>query len=106
MSERFKLEISPSPTHDQYCIIDTEQDILTIYGDLGCIYFTSAPMLCDLLNDLDKENKRLKDELDWSVKCADKFYDTLSSFMKRDLNDIERIFLKNFCKELGVDLDG
>ena len=61
-NERFKLEISPSPTHDQYCIVDTEQDILTIYGDLGCIYFTSAPQLCELLNNLDKENKSLKKE--------------------------------------------
>lgn len=61
LCERFKLEVNPDM--NQYCIIDTEQDVLTIYNDLGCVYFTSAPALCELLNELDKENKKLKMKL-------------------------------------------
>ena len=59
-SKRFKLEIErPTDDNPQYCIIDAEQEDLTIYNDLGCIDFTSAPALCDLLNELDTENKKL-----------------------------------------------
>ena len=74
--KRFKLEISPNTKIEQYCIIDTAQEVLTIYNDLGNIYFTSAPAICDLLNELNNEvedliqdnnrlravNKRLEDE--------------------------------------------
>lgn len=61
MSERFKLQMdSISSKNSQFCIIDTEQDVLTIYNDLGSVYFSSAPALCDLLNELNDENKKLK----------------------------------------------
>ena len=34
-----------------------------------------------------------------------KTFQILQSFSNRDLSDIERIFLNNICKELGVDLE-
>ena len=57
--DRFKLEINPGPNIEEYCIVDNEQDVLTIYNNLGRIYCTSAPALCELLNSLDKKNKKL-----------------------------------------------
>ena len=62
MSKRFDLQISPGPKPEQYCIIDTEQEVLTIYNDLGCIHFTSAPAVCDLLNEQDNMIKSLENE--------------------------------------------
>ncbi|MBQ2653337.1 MAG: hypothetical protein IJF83_07270 [Methanobrevibacter sp.] len=62
MSERFKLEVNPFEENPQYNIIDTEQEVLTIYNDLGCMFFTSAPALCELLNEQDDEIKKLKKE--------------------------------------------
>lgn len=59
-SERFKLEVSPGSKYDQYCIIDTEQEVLTIYNDLGFIHFTSAPAVCELLNEQDTRIKELE----------------------------------------------
>jgi len=66
--KRFELHIDPKPSMDEYCIVDTEQEALTIYNNLGCIYFTSAPALCDLLNELDAENNILHNEQDKRFK--------------------------------------
>ena len=70
MSEdkRYKLSMSNVTNTDaQYCIIDTEQEVMTIYNDLGFWAFSSAPALCDLLNAQQKEITELTEDLDKAV---------------------------------------
>ena len=59
MEKRFELILSGGEV-SQYEIIDHEQKTLTIYNDLGNVYFSSANKICDLLNILHEENERLK----------------------------------------------
>ena len=54
----------------------------------------------DLL-DLTEIAERLNEQ-DETIRHVTK---TLQSFSKRDLVDIERVFLNNLCKELGVKLE-
>ena len=54
----------------------------------------------DLL-DLTEMEERLNEQ-DETIQHVIK---TLQSFSKRDLVDIERIFLNNLCKELGIKLE-
>ena len=54
----------------------------------------------DLL-DLTEIEERLNEQ-DETIQHVNK---TLQSFSKRDLVDIERVFLNNLCKELGVKLE-
>ena len=61
-NDRFELTHN-SIEQSQYEIIDTEQDFITIYNDLGSIYFSSAPELCQLLNELHKENTELRKQI-------------------------------------------
>lgn len=66
-NDRFKLV--PSGDHEQWNIIDivesNENNAIVIYNDLGSIYFSSAPQLCELLNDLYHENQELKEQLNF-----------------------------------------
>lgn len=52
--DRFQLQMEKHGNIDEYCIIDTSKKPLEIYNGLGDIYFSSAPQLCELLNQLDK----------------------------------------------------
>ena len=54
----------------------------------------------DLL-DLTEIEDRLNEQ-DETIQHVTK---TLQSFSKRDLVDIERVFLNNLCKELGIKLE-
>ena len=54
----------------------------------------------DLL-DLTEIEERLNEQ-DETIQHVIK---TLQSFSKRDLVDIERVFLNNLCKELGIKLE-
>ena len=54
----------------------------------------------DLL-DLTEIEERLNEQ-DETIRYVTK---TLQSFSKRDLVDIERVFLNNLCKELGIKLE-
>lgn len=54
----------------------------------------------DLL-DLTEIEERLNEQ----DKTIQQVIKTLQSFSKRDLADIERVFLNNLCKELGVKLE-
>lgn len=63
------------------CILDCEKKVL----------YTDRKKIVKLLN---KQNETIQH-----------ITKTLQSFSKRDLVDIERIFLNNLCKELGVDLN-
>ena len=54
----------------------------------------------DLL-DLTEIEERLNEQ-DETIQHVTK---TLQSFSKRDLVDIERVFLNNLCKELGIKLE-
>jgi len=54
--------------------------------------------LVDLLNEQHETIQKLEE-------YSQRINETLQSFSKRDLTDIERIFLNNLCKEIGVDLE-
>lgn len=63
MTEKKRFKLLPN-NKDAWDIIDYEEskkiDGHVIYNDLGSIYFSSAPQLCDLSNQLNDENKQLK----------------------------------------------
>lgn len=61
MNKRFK--IVHLRDMEMYDIQDTIQPTPTFYNDLGSIYFSSAPQICELLNELDGENQRLRSAL-------------------------------------------
>ena len=63
------------------CIVDCEKKVL----------YTDRKKIVQLLNEQNEKIQHITK--------------TLQSFSKRDLVDIERIFLNNLCKELGVDLN-
>ena len=57
--KRFELTMNGNEVA-QYEIIDYNQENLTVYNDLGNVYFSSAMKVCELLNNLEDENKQLK----------------------------------------------
>ena len=63
--KRFELHINPNT--NCFDIVDKvesqEKNAICIYNDLGVQYFSSAPALCDLLNELNEENEQLKSKL-------------------------------------------
>ena len=63
MKPRFEVFWQKCGSTDQWNICDHEQEVLTIYNDLGSCYFSSAPQVCKLLNELDNEVKHYKESL-------------------------------------------
>jgi hypothetical protein len=59
--KRFELTMSGNEVA-QYEIIDHSQEILTVYNNLGNVYFSSAMKICELLNSLADENEQLKQQ--------------------------------------------
>ena len=51
------------------------------------------------------QNDEFLDEIADVVLFQAKLQKVLQSFSERDLVEIERIFLENLCKELGVELE-
>lgn len=55
-------------TTDKWDIIDEEESEkisgFVVYNDLGSLYFSSAPQICDLLNDLNDEKNS------WKMHCC------------------------------------
>lgn len=53
-----------NPTTDKWDIIDEKASEkisgLVVYNDLGSLYFSSVPQICDLLNDLNDEKNSWK----------------------------------------------
>lgn len=62
--KRFEMKVNQ---HNQCDIVDwvesKEKNAICIYNDLGDYHFSSAKALCELLNDLNDENQKLKDKL-------------------------------------------
>lgn len=59
--KRFELTMSGNEVA-QYEIIDRSQEVLTVYNNLGNVYFSSAMKICELLNSLAEENEQLKQD--------------------------------------------
>ena len=68
--KRFEIVLSGGDV-SQYEIIDHEQEQLTIYNNLGNVYFSSALQLCELLNTLHEEKE------DMATKKEDAEYELL-----------------------------
>lgn len=66
MTEKKRFELTMNGNEvAQYEIIDHNQENLTVYNDLGNVYFSSAMKVCELLNNLADENEQLKKEKDY-----------------------------------------
>lgn len=67
-----------NPTTDKWDIIDEKESEkisgLVVYNDLGSLYFSSAPQICDLLNDLNDEKNNWK-----SLCCSHMSRDSILS---------------------------
>lgn len=76
--EKERFEIYPNMTAGQWEIIDHEEsrkltkekghECMVIYNDLGNINWSATPQLCELINQLDNENKELRERLDKACK--------------------------------------
>ena len=95
MTERFELKVNQ---HDQYDIIDWEEseknNAICIYNDLGCYHFSSAMVLCKLLNEfndkcefLEIENEALEDA---AIRYAELCHKSLkeNEQLKQDINKL------------------
>lgn len=82
--KRFELSMNGDEVA-QYEIIDHNQEILTVYNNLGNVYFSSAMKICELLNNIAEENEQLKKELkrckDW-LNSDENDYQLTLSFIK------------------------
>ena len=59
--KRFKLTPNPQGQVDIVDYVESEEkNAICIYNDLGVLPCTSAPSLCNLLNQLNDENEQLK----------------------------------------------
>ena len=67
MTKRFELKANFLNGH--VAIIDwvesEQKDAICIFNDLGVLPFSSAPSLCNLLNQLNDENDQLKQKVDF-----------------------------------------
>ncbi|WP_296849102.1 hypothetical protein [uncultured Methanobrevibacter sp.] len=67
MTKRFELKTNFLNGH--VTIIDwvesEQKDAICIFNDLGVLPFSSAPSLCNLLNQLNDENDQLKQKVDF-----------------------------------------
>ena len=86
---------------DAWDIIDYKESKkingLVIYNDLGCIYFSSAPQLCDLLNELNDKCEFLEIENESLEDGATKYAELYHKSLK------ENEQLKNRVDELEDD---
>lgn len=67
MTKRFELKTNFLNGHvDIIDWVESEQkDAICIFNDLGVLPFSSAPSVCNLLNQLNDENDQLKQKVDF-----------------------------------------
>lgn len=95
--KRFELIMSGNEVA-QYEIIDHSQEILTIYNDLGNVYFSSAMKICELLNSLADENEQLKvanGEMEDYLARLEEENKQLKQFIRQLQNNCGEIVLLN-----------
>lgn len=83
-NKRFELTIRGNEIA-QYEIIDHNQENLTVYNDLGCVYFSSATKVCELLNNLENENKQLKQVYSDAKSDVERYEQILKDIMEGNL---------------------
>lgn len=97
-NKRFRLSVSPRDSYDILDNVESEKkNAICIYNDLGCVPFSSAPALCDLLNELDDKYVELKKENELFFK---KVFDILLKY--QDL--FNREMADEVLEELGIEL--
>lgn len=93
--KRFEIKVNK---HNQCNIIDwaeSKENAVCIYNDLGDDYFSSARALCELLNELNDENKQLEKEY--------KELNQLRANISRELLIYRRIASCSNCKYQNYD---
>lgn len=70
--KRFELTMNGNEVA-QYEIIDHNQENLTVYNNLGNVYFSSAMKVCELLNSFEDENEQLKHEINYLENRLDDY---------------------------------
>lgn len=100
-NKRFDLTFNQN---DQWDIIDKleseQKNAICIYNDLGQVSFSSAPQVCELLNELHNENQEVFDSIDNRLRYYQEFLENEkrngreSMLLQRivdDLKDLKRI---------------
>ena len=95
-----KYELVPNLQRNSCDIIVRGTDPIEIYNDLGCLPFTAAPALCDLLNEQDKEINSLTDKL--NETAFDLYKDGVVSFGKAvEISSLSYREFMMYCNERG-----
>lgn len=109
-NKRFELTMRGNEVA-QYEIIDHNQENLTVYNDLGCVYFSSAMKVCELLNNLENENKKLNESCvryGFEVGRLEEENEQLKQFKEKVFTLIDKEIARNeeaieLGKETGAD---
>ena len=98
-----RFELKPNP-QGQVDIVDygesEEKNAICIYNDLGVSPFTSAPSLCNLLNDFYEENQLLKEEKELLKNKLDRIEDILPHFLS--CAEISEFRSKTFKEDIAL----
>lgn len=84
MTKRFELKTNFLNGHVNIVDwVESEQkDAICIFNDLGVLPFSSAPSLCNLLNQLNDENEQLKQKIESITKILKEDIGYTESFRK------------------------
>jgi len=103
MTENKRFELIPNH-QGQVDIIDhvesEEKHAICIYNDLGVPPFTSAPSLCNLLNDFHEENQSLKEEKELLKNKLKRIEDILPHYLS--CAEITEFHSKTFKEDLAL----
>lgn len=80
-SKRFELYLE---SHDSSIYGIMDNDTNRRYNDLGCVYFTSAPALCDLLNEFNITNKKVL---------------SLKEYLNKKISELEKDIIRVYEEE-------
>lgn len=100
--ERFELYPSSIISNPQYCIVDTKNN--EIYNDLGSVYFSSAPALCELLNEQNKEIEKYKEWEKWVKDVNREEVDRIFHMSIREIADAFEYY-KERIKKLEYEME-
>ena len=99
--KRFELQENGNGQADIVdCYESEEKNAICIYNDLGVLPFSSAPSLCDLLNDFHEENQSLKEEKELLKNKLKRIEDILPHYLS--CAEINEFHSKTFKEDLAL----
>lgn len=93
MTKRFELKMNFLNGHVNIVDwVESEQkDAICVFNDLGVLPFSSAPSVCNLLNQFNDENEWLKKENE-QLKLSSTMYYNLFKELQRQMQGIKSIY--------------